>query len=60
MNLKKTADNLKIKTSHYIIAGFSLVVGLSWNDTIKHAINTYFPLTSDAILMKVIYYRKVL
>ena len=48
-------SDLRIRTAHYIIAGFSLVVGLSWNDTIKHVIDVAFPLQRDAIYMKVIY-----
>lgn len=48
-------SDLRIKTTHYIIAGFSLVVGLSWNDTIKQIINTVFPMQSDVIYMRLIY-----
>lgn len=48
-------SDLRVKSAHYIIAGFSLVVGLSWNDTIKKIIETVFPAQSDIILMKIIY-----
>ena len=49
------AKDFRIKTTHYIIAGFSLVVGLSWNDTIKQILNKLFPLETDFLLTKIIY-----
>ena len=49
------SSDLQSKTSHYIIMGFSLVVGLTWNDTIKHVIYDLFPLESEAIMMRIIY-----
>lgn len=50
-----TVNELKIKTAHYIIAGFSLVVGLSWNDTVKEILNRAFPMNKDFILSKIVY-----
>ena len=32
-----------------------MVVALSWNETIKDFVQTYFPMASDAIYMRVIY-----
>lgn len=51
----EVVSDLRIRTAHYVIAGFSLVVGLSWNDTVKQIINTLFPLENDVIFMKIIY-----
>ncbi len=48
-------SDLRIRTAHYVIAGFSLVVGLTWNDTIKHILNNIFPMEQDIIFMKIIY-----
>ena len=49
------AKELKTKSSHYILTGFSIVVALSWNDTVKTTVNKIFPLETDAIMMRVIY-----
>ncbi len=49
------ASDLRIKTSHYILTGFSLVTALSWNENIKILINKVFPLESDALVMRFIY-----
>ncbi len=49
------ATDLRIKTTHYIITGFSLVVALSWNETIKNAVNMVFPIEGEAIIARVIY-----
>lgn len=60
--LKKGADKIEsgakqlgIKTSHYIISAMGIVVGLSWNDTIKDTIREYFPLGRDEIRAKILY-----
>jgi hypothetical protein len=50
-----TVETLRIKTSHYFIAGFSVVVGLTWNDTIKMIIHKVFPSEMSEILIKIIY-----
>ena len=39
----------KIKTSHYAIAGLSLVVALSWNDAIKSGIKKIYPVPQDQL-----------
>jgi hypothetical protein len=49
------ANELRIKTAHYLLTGFSLVVGLSWNEFIKKIIEKLFPLNSDAIYAKFMY-----
>jgi len=48
-------SQLQTKSFGFIITGFSLVVGLSWNEAIKQFINNYFPLTSDMLTAKIIY-----
>ncbi len=48
-------SELRIKTSHYMIAAFALVTSLSWNSTMQQTINKFFPLNSDEIYAKVIY-----
>lgn len=49
------ASDLRIKTSHYIITGFSLVVALSWNESIKIFISKIFPLANDALIIRFTY-----
>ncbi len=44
-----------LRTAHYIIMGFSIVVGLSWNDTIKHFLNHYVPIDGEAIAFRIAY-----
>jgi len=51
----ETFTTWKIKSTHYIITGISVVVGFSWNDAIRQFINEYFPIKSDAIQAKFIY-----
>jgi len=44
-----------IKTSHYIIAGLSLVVALSWNEAIKHLIKSIYILPKDVNWGNILY-----
>lgn len=44
-----------IKTSHYIIAGMSLVAALSWNEAIKHFIKSIYVLPNDVTLGNLLY-----
>lgn len=46
---------LQIKTSHYIIGAVALVVALSWNSSIKAAINKYFPVPDDELMANFVY-----
>lgn len=39
----------KVKTSHYVIAGLSLVAALGWNDAIKAGIKKVYPVPQDQI-----------
>ncbi len=45
--IKEKAENLrneiKEKTTGYILTAFGLVAGLAWNDAITSAIKLYFP-----------------
>lgn len=49
------ASVFTIKTSHYLIAGFSLVVALSWNKSIENSIHSTFPLQADSLKASVLY-----
>jgi uncharacterized protein YlxW (UPF0749 family) len=40
---------LKVKTSHYAIAGLSLVAALGWNDAIKASIKKVYPVPKDQV-----------
>lgn len=53
--MEDAADLFSIKTSHYVIAGMSLVAALSWNETIKAVIGKQFLKPSDEISANVIY-----
>lgn len=44
-----------IKTSHYIIAGLSLVAALSWNEAIKHVIKSVYVLPTDVTWGNILY-----
>lgn len=46
---------LKSKTFGYISAALGLVAGLAWNDAIKYAIESLFPLSKDTIVIKFLY-----
>lgn len=46
---------IREKTLGYVVASFSLVAGLAWNDAIKAAIEEFFPLAKDTIKAKMIY-----
>lgn len=39
----------------YILAGFSLVAGLAWNEAIKSLISVFFPNPGNDVLIKFIY-----
>jgi hypothetical protein len=53
--MKDAVDLFHIKTSHYVIAGMSLVAALSWNDTIKTVIGQQFPRPSDEASASILY-----
>ena len=39
----------KVKTSHYVIAGLSLVAALGWNDAIKAGIKKVYPVPQEQV-----------
>lgn len=48
-------NDLKEKTSGYIMTALGLVAGLAWNDAISSFIKLYFPLDAGGVLAKFIY-----
>ena len=40
---------LKVKTSHYILGGLSLVAALTWNDAIKAGVQSVYPMEKDRV-----------
>jgi len=44
-----------VKTTHYIISAIGLVTALSWNTTVKGAIENYFPTNSGETKASIIY-----
>lgn len=41
--MSSLAENISIKTSHYIIGAIGLVAALSWKEAIREAFTKYFP-----------------
>ncbi len=52
---KKIKEEARNRTIGYILAGFSLVAGLAWNDAIKQFIETTFALDKDSVWAKFVY-----
>lgn len=40
---KKIVSDFRLKANHFILAAFTFVVALSWNDTIKSGIEQLYP-----------------
>jgi|SRR5690242_21070903 len=53
--LADVGDEFKVRASHYIIGGLSLVTALSWNEAIKAYINKVYPIQRDSAAALVIY-----
>jgi len=51
-NIRKS---LRIKTAEYLIAAFSLIAGLAWNDAVKTLIDYVFPLSQNTLFAKFFY-----
>jgi len=49
------ASELRIKSTHYILTGFSIVVGLAWNELIKKTIDKMFPLNTESLFARLLY-----
>jgi hypothetical protein len=54
-SMEDAVNLFSIKTSHYLLAGVSIVAALSWNDSIKSIIDKKFPKPSDEISVSIIY-----
>lgn len=57
-NLKKERrvnEVIKEKTLSYILAAFSLVTGLAWNEAVKSLIEYIFPSAGNSIMAKIFY-----
>lgn len=46
---------VKERTVGYVLAAFSFVAGLAWNEAIKSFIDQFFPFSKDGILIKFAY-----
>lgn len=57
--LKLSKEELKLEirkqVSTYIIAAFSLVAGLAWNEAIKSLIEYFLPASNGTLLAKLVY-----
>ena len=54
-SIKNTADEVKIKSTHYLLGAASLVAALAWNDAMKDSANYIYPLPKDNIKFKLVY-----
>lgn len=55
INATQIPNALKIKSSHYVIAGLSLVAALGWNDAIKAGIKKVYPVPQDQVAIGFFY-----
>ena len=53
--MAQIGEDLKIKTSHYIISAVGLVTALSWNTSIKEYIQKNYPMPKDNVKANFIY-----
>ena len=52
---EKLRKEVKERTVGYILAAFSFVAGLAWNEAIKSFIDQFFPNSDNSIFIKFIY-----
>jgi len=52
---KEIKTEIKQRIVGYIVAAFSLVAGLAWNEAVKSLIEYIFPLSSSTLLLKFVY-----
>ncbi len=52
---KRVNEVIKEKTVSYILAAFSLVAGLAWNEAVKSLIEYVFPSAGNSIAAKIFY-----
>lgn len=48
-------DQVIVKSSHYLAAGFALVAAMSWNSAIRESIDKTYPMPEDNIFAKFMY-----
>ena len=51
----KLRKEIAEKTVGYILAAFSFVAGLAWNDAIKSFIDQFFPANKNGVFIKLVY-----
>ncbi len=51
----KIRKEIRERTIGYILAAFSFVAGLAWNEAIKSFIDLFFPSNKNSIFIKFIY-----
>ena len=51
----KIREEIKEKTIGYILAAFSFIAGLAWNEAIKSFIDQFSPHASNSVLIKFVY-----
>jgi len=54
-SVKQVSSDAKKETAKYLLAGLALTVGLGWNEAIKGAIESRFPVKDGGIGTKFIY-----
>jgi len=53
--IKEIKSEIKQKIIGYIVAAFSLVAGLAWNEAVKSLIEYIIPLSPNTLLLKFVY-----
>lgn len=53
--VSRVKSEVRNQTVKYILAALGLVAGLAWNDTIKSAIEYFFPQDQNSLKAKLIY-----
>ena len=51
----KLRKEVRERTFTYLVAAFSLVAGLAWNEAIKSLIDYFLPLSTNTLMAKFIY-----
>ena len=52
---RRLGKEIKERTIGYMLAAFSFVAGLAWNEAIKSFIDQFFPNSANSVLVKFIY-----
>ncbi len=51
----KLRKEVRERTFTYLVAAFSLVAGLAWNEAVKSLIDYFLPLSKNTVMAKFIY-----